>query len=370
MKQYLEMLDHILTKGNVRKDRTGVGTIGVFGYQTRYNLQDGFPLVTTKKMFWKAIVGELIWMLSGSTNIKPLVENGISIWTDWPLHYYNQSHVGGAMPDIAQCGFATKEEFEHAIINEPGFAKKYGDLGPVYGAQWRKWKGHTEPRSISIEDIPQNTAHQWYAMGSTKALFTPEIDQLSNLLHDLKANPFSRRHIISAWNVPDIPFMMLPPCHLLFQFNVREIGFEARRRLTDNYELITFPWPIGKPENHEYLDGVGRGKIPRYYLDCMLTQRSMDSFLGGPFNIAQYALMTHMIAAQVNMLPGEFVHSIGDAHIYLNHVDQVKEQLERWPLPLPTLKLAKRDSLFEHKIEDVQFENYSFHPAIKAPIAV
>lgn len=264
MQQYLDLLQHILDKGVQKSDRTGTGTISTFGYQMRFDLQKGFPLVTTKRLHLKSIIHELLWFLKGSTNIAYLKENGVSIWDEW--------------------------------------ADENGDLGPVYGKQWRSWQG---------------------ADGKT-------IDQVKELIEQIRKNPDSRRLIISAWNVADLPDMALMPCHALFQFYVAE------------------------------------GK-----LSCQLYQRSADVFLGVPFNIASYALLTLMIAQVCGLQPGEFIHTFGDVHIYNNHLDQVKLQLSREPFPLPSMKLnpAVKD-IFDFKFEDFTLENYQYHPAIKAPVAV
>lgn len=264
MQQYLDLLQHILNNGVQKNDRTGTGTISSFGYQMRFNLKDGFPLVTTKKLHLKSIIHELLWFLRGETNIAYLKENGVRIWDEW--------------------------------------ADGNGELGPVYGKQWRSWEG---------------------ANGKT-------VDQVSELIGQIKNNPDSRRLIISAWNVADLPEMALMPCHTLFQFYVAE------------------------------------GK-----LSCQLYQRSADVFLGVPFNIASYSLLTMMIAQVCNLEPGEFIHTFGDVHIYNNHLEQVHLQLSRKPLPLPTMKLnAEVKNIFDFKYEDFSLENYQFHPPIKAPVAV
>ena len=264
MKQYLELERHILEKGVKKTDRTGTGTISIFGYQMRFNLQDGFPLVTTKKVHLRSIIYELLWFLRGDTNIKYLKDNGVSIWDEW--------------------------------------ADKNGDLGPVYGSQWRSWPA------------PNGT----------------HIDQISKLLHQIKTKPDSRRHIVSAWNPAEVDNMALPPCHALFQFYVAD------------------------------------GK-----LSCQLYQRSCDTFLGLPFNIASYALLTHMVAQQCDLEVGDFVWTGGDTHIYSNHIDQVNLQLSREPFPLPQLNIKRRPaSIFDYQFEDFEIINYQSHQGIKAPIAV
>ncbi len=264
MQQYLQLLEHILQKGIKKQDRTGTGTLSCFGYQMRFDLQEGFPMVTTKKLHLKSIIHELLWFLKGETNIRYLKENGVSIWDEW--------------------------------------ADENGELGPVYGKQWRSW---------------QSTSGK-------------QIDQVSELIGQINSNPDSRRLIISAWNVGDLPEMALMPCHALFQFYVAD------------------------------------GK-----LSCQLYQRSADVFLGVPFNIASYALLTLMIAQVCNLEPGEFVHTFGDVHLYNNHLEQARLQLSRKPFPLPQMKLNPAvKNIFDFKFEDFTLENYQHHPPIKAPVAV
>ncbi len=264
MKQYLELLQHVLDHGSPREDRTGTGTVGVFGYQMRFDLSEGFPLLTTKKLHLRSIIHELLWFLRGETNIKYLKDNGVSIWDEW--------------------------------------ADENGDLGPVYGSQWRSW--------------PDGKG------GS--------IDQIANVVHDIKTNPYSRRLLVTAWNPAEIQDMALPPCHCLFQFYVND------------------------------------GK-----LSCQLYQRSADIFLGVPFNIASYALLTMMMAQVCGLQPGDFVHTFGDAHIYKNHLDQVRLQLSREPRPLPTMRLNPEvKDIFGFRYEDFTLENYNPHPHIKGEVSV
>ncbi|MGH3464503.1 MAG: thymidylate synthase [Kribbellaceae bacterium] len=263
MRQYLDLLDHVLTTGTAKGDRTGTGTLSVFGYQMRFDLAAGFPALTTKKIHLKSVVGELLWFLRGDTNVKWLQDNGVTIWDEW--------------------------------------ADADGELGPVYGYQWRSWPA------------PDGR----------------HVDQIAQVIEQIKQNPDSRRHIVNAWNVADIEKMALPPCHTMFQFYVA--------------------------------DGQ---------LSCQLYQRSADIFLGVPFNIASYALLTHMVAQVTGLEPGDFVHTLGDAHLYLNHLEQAKLQLTREPRPLPALRLTPRDSIDAYEIADVVLEGYDPHPSIKAPIAV
>ena len=280
MQQYLDQLQYILDHGEVRKDRTGTGTISVFGMQTRYDLRDGFPLMTTKKMFIRPIAEELLWFIKGDTNIKYLVDRNVRIWNEWPYEAFKKSddYNGEKL-----------EEFVTKIKEDDDFAKKHGNLGPVYGAQWR------------------NFNYQG-------------VDQLAKLIDGLKNNPFSRRHIISAWNPIQVDEMALPPCHTLMQFYVSS---------------------------------------DKKYLSCQLYQRSADMFLGVPFNIASYALLTCMIAQVCGYEPKEFVHTTGDTHIYLDHVDVVKTQIQRTPKKKPHLVLNPEvKSIFDFKIEDIKIEDY------------
>ena len=268
MKTYLDMMRHVLTHGSPKTDRTGTGTRSVFGWQMRFNLSDGFPMVTTKKLHTKSIIIELLWFLSGSSNVRPLQEKGVSIWDEW--------------------------------------ARADGDLGPVYGKQWRSWPAPTSENAEAT------------------------IDQMTQLIRDIRATPDSRRLIVSAWNVAQIPQMALAPCHALFQFYVAD----------------------------------GR-------LSCQLYQRSADIFLGVPFNIASYALLTHMVAQQTDLEVGDFIWTGGGCHLYSNHMEQATEQLSRTPYPLPKLVINRKPaSLFDYRFEDFEIQGYQSHPHIKAPVAI
>ena len=295
MRQYLDLLDKICREGVVRDDRTGTGTKGIFGYQMRFNLSEGFPLLTTKRVFLKGVIHELLWFLKGDTNIKYLVDNGVHIWDSDAYRYYNELCVKhGVLP-------VDMDTFLGALgVESPIEGYKFGDLNHVYGYQWRSW-----PK----------------ANGES-------IDQIKEVIETIKKNPSSRRMIVSAWNVADVGSMALPPCHTMFQFFVAE------------------------------------GK-----LSCQLYQRSGDVFLGVPFNIASYALMTMMIAKECGLEAGEFIHTLGDAHLYLNHLDQAAEQLSRETRALPRMILADRDSIFDYTYDDFTLEGYDPHPAIKAPLS-
>ncbi len=297
--EYLNLLRDVLANGTSKGDRTGTGTYSVFGRQVRFNLQEGFPLLTTKKVFLRGIIVELLWFLKGQSNIKYLVDNNIHIWDEWPYKFYAASTQKEGQTSLSQ------EDFIARIKTDPIFAQKWGELGPVYGVQWRHWK------------TPDGK----------------EVDQIANLISQIKKSPDSRRLIVSAWNAAEIEEMArsgLPPCHTLFQFYVSENK-----------------------------------------LSCQLYQRSADLFLGVPFNIASYALLTLMVAQVCGLEPGEFVHTFGDVHIYKNHLDQVKEQLTRAPRNLPVLRLNPAiQNIDDFSLEDFKLENYDPYPAIKAPVAV
>lgn len=314
MEQYLQLCRTILENGSDKGDRTGTGTKSIFGYQMRFDLTKGFPLMTTKRTAMRLIVSELLWFLKGDTNVKTLIAENNHIWDEWAFEKWVKSEDYNG-PDMTDFGLRAAQDdsfqqvldeqmgiFRNHILLDEEFAKKYGDLGPVYGRQWRSW-----PTSDG-----------------------QSIDQLKNVIESIKNNPNSRRHIVTAWNPSEVDEMALPPCHTFFQFYV-----------ADNK------------------------------LSCQLYQRSADVFLGVPFNIASYALLTHLIARECNLEVGEFIHTLGDAHIYSNHMDQVHEQLSRQPRALPNLIISNdKQSIFDLETIDITVENYDPHPRIKAPIAV
>ncbi|WP_119326357.1 thymidylate synthase [Companilactobacillus musae] len=311
--RYLDLLKYVLEHGHKKSDRTGTGTISTFGYQMRFDLQESFPLLTTKKIPFGLIKSELLWFLHGDTNIKYLLEHNNHIWDEWAFKNYIESsdYTGPDMTDFgrrrliddefAQAYKYEKSKFDKEILENNKFAAKFGNLGDVYGAQWRHW----QKRDGGF------------------------IDQIINVIDQIKKTPNSRRLIVSAWNPEDVPTMALPPCHTLFQFYVND------------------------------------GK-----LSCQLYQRSGDLFLGVPFNIASYALLTHLIARETGLQVGEFIHTLGDAHIYSNHLEQVKEQLNRKPVNGPQLEITSDKSIFEIDTEDIKVTDYNPQPAIKAPVAV
>ena len=292
MRQYLDFLKHIIDNGSYKSDRTGTGTISTFGYQMRFDLNKGFPLLTTKKVFLKAIIHELLWFISGDTNIKYLVDNNVRIWNEWPYEKYKKC------PEYKG---ETLEEFVEKIKKDDDFAKQYGDLGPVYGHEWRHFDG---------QDC--------------------HVDQLARVIEQIKTNPDSRRLIVNAWQAAYVDQMALPPCHMAFQFY------------------------------------VNNGK-----LSCQLYQRSADAFLGVPFNIASYSLLTMMVAQVCGLELGEFVHTFGDCHIYSNHIEQINLQLSREPKSLPKMKINPNvKDINEFKYEDFELVDYDPHPAIKGVVAV
>lgn len=311
---YLQLLKYVLENGTKKEDRTGTGTISTFGYQMRFDLSEGFPLITTKRVPFRLIASELIWFIQGDTNIRYLLQHNNNIWNEWAFKRWVES-AAYTGPDMTNFGLRSQtdaafqsayeeqmELFKQQILTDELFAAEYGELGDVYGKQWRLWKT---------------------SQGES-------IDQLKDVIDTIKRNPDSRRLIVSAWNPEDVPGMALPPCHTMFQFYVTN------------------------------------GK-----LSCQLYQRSADIFLGIPFNIASYALLTHMVAHECGLEAGEFIHTLGDAHIYTNHLDQIKIQLSREPKPLPQLKLnPDKKSIFDFDVADLAIEQYEPHPAIKAPVAV
>ncbi len=301
MQTYHNLLTHILEQGVVKGDRTGTGTRSVFGYQMRFDLRGGFPLMTTKRVHWKSVVHELLWFIRGDTNLQYLVQNGVRIWNDWPFqHYLERNDLSERLPTYTPEWRAEMKTFAERVATDDDFARQWGELGPVYGKQWRDFDG---------------------------------VDQLAGVIEQLKTKPDSRRHIVTAWNPRDIPEMAkagLPPCHTLFQFYVAE----------------------------------GR-------LSCQLYQRSADVFLGVPFNIATYSLLTHLVARECGYEVGDFVHTLGDAHLYSNHLEQAREQLSRTPRPLPALRIAGgAPDLFSIEYADIELLNYDPLPSIKAPVAV
>jgi thymidylate synthase len=321
-KQYTALLQDILDNGVTKQDRTGTGTLSVFGRQIRHKMSEGFPLLTTKKMPFKTIVTELLWFLRGDTNIKYLVDNNCNIWNgDAWKNYQNKA----SKEDFLKDGVLRYEEFINKIKTDDEFAKKWGNLGPIYGKQWRNWSTYEE-----------------VSWGMVKVV----VDQIANLINDLKTNPDSRRLMVNAWNVGELDQMTLPPCHYGFQVYTRELSFEERKELmvkytNDNSLLpIGFSVPFGDESNKKYLKVCDSYNIPTRAISLMWNQRSVDTFLGLPFNIASYGLLLEIIAKEVNMVPDELIGDLGDTHLYLNHIEQANEQIGR------ELTIEERGSLY------------------------
>jgi len=348
---YLRLLKDILDNGVQKQDRTGTGTISVFGRQIRHKMSEGFPLLTTKKMPFKTMVTELLWFLRGDTNIKYLVDNNCHIWDGDAYKAYEKWYD----TEVVNLPFDkpkrfTQEEFIKAISLDDDFAKRWGELGPIYGKQWRKWK--------------QKDILEWGYKGGEV-----EIDQITNLINDLKTNPDSRRLMVNAWNVGELDSMVLPPCHYGFQVYTRELTWEERinwvKENTDEYTKL---------KQNYFLEEVWKESTPKRTISLMWNQRSVDTFLGLPFNIASYGLLLMILADEVNMVPDELIGNLGDVHLYSNHIEQAKEQITREPMKLPTLGkipdyLCMKDNWECYEPSDFTLENYESHPTIKAPLS-
>jgi thymidylate synthase len=369
--RYQALLEDILHWGVEKKDRTGTGTISVFGRQIRHKMSEGFPLLTTKKMHWNSIVTELLWFLRGETNIKFLLDYDCHIWDgDAYKRYMNVYDIESrestyALEELHMLSDLTKEQFTNRIKSDDQFAKKWGELGPIYGNQWRKW-GERKHDSITNE----------YFIG---------IDQIQNLINDLKTNPDSRRLMVNAWNVGELDQMILPPCHYGFQVYTRELSIEERLDLGyKTYKELFEPFDFYKVD-HEEIDELY--PVPRRAISLMWNQRSVDTFLGLPFNIASYGLLLEIIAKEVGMIPDELIGNLGDVHLYSNHIEQAKEQIGRTPYELPKVEITERnwyqhqlvkerlgEKTFSEKILSYRpdcFEliDYQSHPKIKAPLS-
>ena len=343
-KDYQALLQDILDNGVTKKDRTGTGTISVFGRQIRHRMSDGFPLLTSKKMYFKGIVTELLWFLRGDTNIKYLVDNNCHIWDGdaWKAYLEDNKDLGADEEN------ASKEWFINKIKKDDYFASVWGELGPIYGKQWRSWVGKSTT-----------------AVGSLSATNTfGQIDQIANLINDLKTNPDSRRLMVNAYNVGEIDKMVLPPCHYGFQVYTRELSEGERGLLLQPYGL--------DPLTKEGRDRLWKeNNLPTRAISLMFNMRSTDVGLGLGFNLASYGLLLMMIAKQVNMVPNELIYNGGDVHLYLNHLDPIKEQLTREPYELPIVKLSDRvvNDISEYTLDDIQLEGYQSHPTIKLPLS-
>jgi thymidylate synthase len=392
-KQYQDLLQSILDYGVEKKDRTGTGTKSIFGYTIRHNMSEGFPLLTTKKMAWKTMVTELLWFLRGDTNIKFLVDNGCHIWDGDAYKNYLKKHKdnligctivlsnGASAEIIAQHNVnrnvlitdkgriniegddtikilnntLTQEEFINKIKTDDEFAKKWGELGPIYGKQWRQWstmgKGQEINGMFSIEENRKMNS----------------IDQIQNLINDLKTNPDSRRLMVNAWNVGELDQMVLPPCHYGFQVYTRELSESERFNWYGN--------KIGSHMHHDHIEQeMNENNVPKRAISLMWNQRSVDTFLGLPFNIASYGLLLTILAKEVNMIPDQLIGNLGDTHLYLNHIEQAKELITREPFELPTLNQfptysGTRPGFESYVVGDFTLKDYQSHQSIKAPLS-
>jgi len=373
-KQYIDLVNEIIKNGVLKQDRTGTGTIALFGKQIRHKMSDGFPLLTTKKMYVKGVITELIWFLRGDTNIKFLLENDCHIWDGDA--YKNYRKVCGAYeepdydvhiddPNENSIRLMTQIEFITRVKTDDDFAKKWGDLGPIYGKQWRAWGGY--------EKVPSSYEHGAVTHHDEVPLF----DQITKLINDIKNNPDSRRLIVSAWNVSEIDEAILPPCHNFFQVFTRELNYTERLNLaskTDNGVIPIIPMYTTKEEMISWFDEIS---IPSRAISLSYNARSQDLPLGTPFNLASYGLLLVILGKMVNMVPDELISNMGDCHIYLNQIDSIKEQLDRTSYQLPTLKINTTlnftgtidDFLASVNLNDFIFENYLSHPSIKIPLS-
>jgi len=343
-KQYLDLCKKILTQGVKKQDRTGTGTISIFGTEMRFNMSEGFPLLTSKKVFTKAVIHELIWFLRGDTNIKYLLENDVHIWDGDAYKYY-----------VNNGGELNQDDFIDRILNDNDFCEKWGDLGPIYGHQRRNWGGYSETHLSNERD--ENGYLKYY-----KKDFTG-VDQIKNLINDLRNNPDSRRLMVSAWNVDALDKMKLPPCHYGFQCYTYEMDIEER--------CLGWCKSLGKDISysedvtHEWLDEID---FPKRKISLKWHQRSVDFSLGWPFNVTSYAVLLHLLAKEVNMLPDELIFTGGDTHIYLNQIDGIKEQLKQETFDLPRLELTNK-SFYDVEFEDIKILNYQSSKRIKMPLS-
>lgn len=354
-KQYFELINYIIKNGVKKSDRTGTGTISIFDYTMKFNMSDGFPLLTSKKMFTKGIIHELIWFLKGDTNIKYLVDNGVHIWDGDAYKNFEKNSIIGTGKKM------TKEEFIEFIKTDNKFASQFGDLGPIYGHQWR-----------NLTKIYETCVDNSFENGAFEGCWCEEkIDQIQNLINELKSNPDSRRLMVNAWNPLNIEDMVLPPCHYGFQCYTQLLTYEERTEILvsqrNSDKIFKSPgiWinDIGPPD--EYLD---KENIPKRKLSLKFTMRSVDCGLGLPFNIASYGILLHLIAREVNMIPGDLIFSGGDCHIYLNHIDSLKEQLKNKTFELPKLELSN-DSIDTVKYTDIKIIDYVSSDVVKMDLS-
>jgi thymidylate synthase len=368
-RQYKELLEHILNFGVEKKDRTKTGTKSIFGWQIRHRMSEGFPLLTTKKMHFKSIVTELLWFLRGDTNIKYLVDNGCNIWTGDAYKRYKNTDTSSITFSDRNKHFKvdglefnsgypnyvhfTQEEFINKIKTDDEFAERWGELGPIYGKQWRSWEYQYGDE---------------YSGGHHLPTIKKQIDQIANLINDLKTNPDSRRMVVSAWAVHELDQMVLPPCHYGFQVYTRELSYNERiKHIVSSSKSNAL---LLMENDDKTIQWLNENNVPKRAISLMWNQRSVDVGLGWSFNVSSYSLLLLMIAKQVNMIPDEVICCLGDCHIYKNHIDGLKEQLNRVPYELPTVDLlGEVDDIAHYEIGDIVLKNYQSHPAIKLPLS-
>jgi len=355
-KDYKALLQDILDNGVEKKDRTGTGTISMFGKQIRHKMKEGFPLLTTKKMAFKTMVTELLWFLRGDTNIKYLVDNGCHIWDGDAYKNYCKWYDSLINAELPQK--YTQEEFINKVKTDDKFAKEFGGLGPIYGNQWREWGAKYETN---------------YILGTTTRR-KPGIDQIQNLINELKTNPDSRRMMVNAWNVEELENIVLPPCHFSFQCYTRELSHKEKVDwvISNCYETGMERYSVEQMTDKQFHDDYFN--TPKRAISLMWNQRSVDTFLGLPFNIASYGLLLEIIAKEVNMVPDELIGNLGDVHLYSNHIEQAKEQISREPIEVPEVRLRNYNTLDEllnttNSMDMIQLWRYDSHPTIKAPLS-
>ena len=374
-KQYQDLLLDILHNGQAKGDRTGTGTISVFGRQIRHDMKDGFPLLTTKKMPFKTIVTELLWFLQGDTNIKFLVDNNCHIWNGDAYKNYLNNFEPEKLPNYVDVNPQSLlplsiEDFIDEIKTDDEFAKKWGELGPVYGRQWRSWNGIDRQSFFNSDNLDERNRDARQGMFYKEG----DIDQISNLINDLKTNPDSRRLMVNAWNVSELENMVLPPCHYGFQVYTRELDAETRYNIWFNNNYETGMERYFNPNDLPDYDNTYYVPTPKRAISLMWNQRSVDTFLGLPFNIASYALLLEIIAREVNMVPDQLIGNLGDVHLYSNHIEQAKQQITRKGLDLSSITINKvlkneDDSLPLYNITDFKLNDYQSHETIKAPLS-
>ena len=364
--EYFRIVNDILANGKVKKNRTGIDTIGIFGAQAKYDVDlNAFPILTTKKVHFPAIVHELLWFISGSTNIKYLVDNNVRIWNEWGCRKW--------MDDAGVKGHfnAMLPIYVRQVKDDAEFAKKWGELGEgTYGGMWRNFPFYTTVNDNDASTCPKGTASGTKG-DYAESWFFGRIDQLQKVIDKLKFNPDDRRMIVSAWHPHWVDHCALPPCHCLYHFNTEELTVDERLAISGREQNILSVAVDAYDKEGTVVDELNKLNIPTRRLNCLLYQRSQDTALGNPFNVASYSLLTAMIAQVVNMTPGTFTHSTGDTHIYVNHIDGLKLQLTREPKKLPRLWLNPAvKSLFDFKYDDIKLLDYEFHPTIKFDVAV